>query len=225
MPVVAAGIGLAASTATTCELAVAAEAAGVDAVQIIAPRPGPLRLRDDELEAHFRAVVEAVRCDLHLSNNTALAGYELPIDLVERLVEDYPHIRAVNVSDPRVDELRAYVTRLVDGSRIEVRGRHGARDRCDARARRPGGVVLRAERRARARHECVGRTGGRRGAAADRTAPAAQHRARARRQPAFVESRAHDPRPRRRMLRAPYLPLPPAQDRELEAELRALRLP
>lgn len=120
VPVVAAGIGLAASTATTRELAVAAEAAGVDAVQIIAPRPGPLRLREDELETHFRAVIEAVRCDVHLSNNTALAGYELPISLVERLVDDYPHIRAVNVSDPRVDKLRAYVTRLV-GARIEVR--------------------------------------------------------------------------------------------------------
>ena len=58
--------------------------AGVDAVQIIGPRPGPLRLRDDELEAHFRTVIEAVRCDVQLSNNTVLAGYELPIALVER---------------------------------------------------------------------------------------------------------------------------------------------
>ena len=51
---------------------------------------------------------------MHLSNNTALAGYELPVALVERLVDDYPHVRVVNVSDPRVDELRAYVTRLVE---------------------------------------------------------------------------------------------------------------
>jgi 4-hydroxy-tetrahydrodipicolinate synthase len=120
VPVVAAGIGLAASTATTRDLATAAESAGVDAVQIIGPRPGPLRLREDELEAHFRTVIEAVRCDVHVSNNTALAGYELPIALVERLVADYPHVRVVNVSDPRVDELRAYVTRLVD-SGLEVR--------------------------------------------------------------------------------------------------------
>jgi 4-hydroxy-tetrahydrodipicolinate synthase len=120
VPVVAAGIGLAASTATTRELATAAEAAGVDAVQIIGPRPGPLRLREDELEAHFRTVIEAVRCDVHISNNTALAGYELPIALVERLVADYPHVRVANVSDPRIEELRAYVSQLV-GSRVEVR--------------------------------------------------------------------------------------------------------
>ena len=123
VPVAAAGIGLAASTAATRELAIAAEQAGVDAVQIIAPRPGPQRPRDDELEAHFRSVIEAVRCDVHVSNNTALAGYELPIAIVERLVDDYPHVRVVNVSDPRPDELRAYVARLVDrnGSRLEVR--------------------------------------------------------------------------------------------------------
>jgi 4-hydroxy-tetrahydrodipicolinate synthase len=120
VPVVAAGIGLAASSAMTRELALAAEAAGVDAVQIIGPRPGPLRLREDELEAYFRSVIEAVRCDVHVSNNTALAGYELPIALVERLVADYPNVRVVNVSDPRVEELRGYVTRLV-GSRVEVR--------------------------------------------------------------------------------------------------------
>jgi 4-hydroxy-tetrahydrodipicolinate synthase len=123
VPVVAAGIGLAASTAATRDLAVAAEDAGVDAVQIIAPRPGPMRLRADELEAHFRAVIEAVRCDVHVSNNVALAGYELPIALVARLVEDYAHVRVVNVSDPRPDEFRAYVTQLIErfGPRIEVR--------------------------------------------------------------------------------------------------------
>ncbi len=123
VPVVAAGIGLAASTATTRDLAIAAAAAGVDAVQIIGPRPGPLRLRPDELDAHFRSVIEAVDCDVHVSNNVALAGYELPLALVAKLVEDYPHVRVVNVSDPRLEELRTYVTQLVDrfGTRLSVR--------------------------------------------------------------------------------------------------------
>ncbi len=123
VPVVAAGIGLAISTAMTSDLAVAAEQSGVDAVQIIAPRPGPMRLRADELESHFRTVVEALNCDVHVSNNVALAGYELPVTLVEQLVDAYPHIRVVNVSDPNVDALGAYVARLVErfGSRLEVR--------------------------------------------------------------------------------------------------------
>jgi 4-hydroxy-tetrahydrodipicolinate synthase len=123
VPVVAAGIGLAMSTAATQALAVAAEQRGVDAVQIIAPRPGPMRLRGDELESHFRTVVEAVGCDVHVSNNVALAGYELPVALVEQLVDAYPHVRVVNVSDPSVDALGVYVSRLVErfGSRLEVR--------------------------------------------------------------------------------------------------------
>ena len=222
VPVVAAGIGLAASTATTRELAVAAEAAGVDAVQIIAPRPGPLRLREDELEAHFRAVVEAVRCDVHLSNNTALAGYELPIDLVEHLVEDYPHIRAVNVSDPRVDELRAYVTGLV-GRGIDVRvgmvrevvAMHGlgARgvlcfepnvapelvtnvwDALEARRPPPTEPLLRL-------NTALARGGNPRSLKAALT----------------ILGRDGG------YLRAPYLPLPPAEYRELEAELQVLHL-
>ncbi|HUI49414.1 MAG TPA: dihydrodipicolinate synthase family protein [Acidimicrobiia bacterium] len=123
VPVVAAGIGLAASTGATRDLAVAAARAAVDAVQLVAPRPGPVRLRDDELEAYFRSVVEAVECEVHISNNVALAGYELPMGIVRRLIADYAHVRAVNVSDPRPAPLRAYVSELVErcGATIDVR--------------------------------------------------------------------------------------------------------
>src|ERR1700756_2836503 len=41
-PVVAAGIGLAGSTRDAMELVARASAAGVDAVQLLGPRPGPL---------------------------------------------------------------------------------------------------------------------------------------------------------------------------------------
>jgi 4-hydroxy-tetrahydrodipicolinate synthase len=123
VPVVAAGIGLAMSTAATRDLAVAAASAGVDAVQILPPRPGALRLRDDELEHHFRSIIEAVGGEVQLSSNAVLAGYELPIALVETLVEAYPYVATVNVSDSRPDRLRDYVTALVArfGSRVEVR--------------------------------------------------------------------------------------------------------
>jgi 4-hydroxy-tetrahydrodipicolinate synthase len=123
VPVVAAGIGLAMSTAMTCDLAVAAAAAGVDAVQILPPRPGALRLRDDELERHFRRVIESVDCEVQLSNNAVLAGYQLPIALVESLVEAYPSVGTVNVSEARPDALREYVREVVArfGSRVEVR--------------------------------------------------------------------------------------------------------
>jgi 4-hydroxy-tetrahydrodipicolinate synthase len=123
VPFAAAGIGLAMSTAATRALAVAAEQSGVDAVQILPPRPGALRLRDDELERHFRSIIEAVDCEVQLSSNAVLAGYALPIALVETLVDAYPHIHTVNVSEARPEALRGYVTDLVErfGSRLEVR--------------------------------------------------------------------------------------------------------
>ena len=125
--------------------------AGVDAVQILGPRPGPLRLRDDELEAHFRAVIEAVDCDVHVSNNTVLAGYELP------------H-RAGRAAGRRVPARRRG-ERLRPASRRVARVRAGAdgtvRERVEVRVGMireivamhalgaQGRVVLRGERRAR----------------------------------------------------------------------------
>jgi len=225
VPVVAAGVGLAASTATTRELALAAQAAGVDAVQIIGPRPGPLRLREDELETHFRAVIEVLHCDVHISNNTALAGYELPIAMVERLVDDYAQIRVVNVSDPRVAELSKYVFQLVDrfGERLEVRvgmvrevvamhalGARGVlcfepnvaprvvRDAWDGLETRDAGSVETLLRL----NAALARGGNPRSLKAALT----------------IIGRDGG------YLRAPYLPLTPAQNDELEQELRALAL-
>lgn len=122
-PVIAAGIGLAGSTAQIRDVAIAAEAAGVDAVQVLGPRPGPLPPREDELEAYFRAIVGDLRVDVHLSHNAVLTGYGLPFGLVERLVADYPHIRAINVSDRSSEALHAYVAGAVErfGARVPVR--------------------------------------------------------------------------------------------------------
>jgi len=225
VPVVAAGIGLAASTATTRALALAAESAGVDAVQIIGPRPGPLRLREDELEAHFRTVIEAVHCDVHLSNNTALAGYELPIALVERLVDDYAQIRVVNVSDPRVAELSKYVFQLVDrfGGRLEVRAGM-VREIVAMHALGARGVLCFepnvAPRVVRDAWDSLG------------TGATGSVETLLRLNAALA--RGGNPRSLKAALtligrdggylRAPYLPLTPAQHDELEQELRALAL-
>jgi 4-hydroxy-tetrahydrodipicolinate synthase len=119
-PVVAAGIGLAGSTAAACELAAGADAAGVDAVQILGPRPGPVGVRPDEMEAYFRAVIESVSCGVHLSSNTVLTGYEVPAELTERLVRDYSQVQVVNVSERRPVALHAYVKRLAPHVDVRV---------------------------------------------------------------------------------------------------------
>jgi 4-hydroxy-tetrahydrodipicolinate synthase len=117
VPVVAAGIGLAGSTASIAALAAAASATGVDAVQILGPRLGAMQPRADELAAYFHTTVGAVDCDVHLSNNVVLTGYALPDDLIDELL-DGP-VTVLNVADPRADAVAALVDRF--GSSIDIR--------------------------------------------------------------------------------------------------------
>jgi 4-hydroxy-tetrahydrodipicolinate synthase len=117
VPVVAAGIGLAGSTASIAELARAASATGVDAVQILGPRLGAMRPRPDELAAYFQAVAGAVDCDVHLSNNVVLTGYALPADLIDELLA--APVTVLNIADPRAHEVAALVDRF--GSSAEIR--------------------------------------------------------------------------------------------------------
>jgi 4-hydroxy-tetrahydrodipicolinate synthase len=117
VPVVAAGIGLAGSTAAITELATAAAAAGVDAVQILGPRLGAMQPRPAELLAYFRTVIDAVQCDVHLSNNVALAGYPLSADLMDTLLDD--RVVALNLSGPDAEATAAFVRHF--GARTDVR--------------------------------------------------------------------------------------------------------
>ena len=119
VPVVAAGIGCAMRTTTACMLARAAEAAGCAGVQVLGPRPGALPPTRGELDAYFRAVIEAVSCAVHVSNNPLLTGYSLPLDLVQGWVHDYPHVRVVCVTERDAIELYAFVNLLAEG--VEVR--------------------------------------------------------------------------------------------------------
>jgi dihydrodipicolinate synthase/N-acetylneuraminate lyase len=119
-PVVAAGVGLAAPTASVRELARAAADAGVDAVQVLGPRPGPMVMRPDEVEAYFRTVIESIACDVHVSSNAVLAGAEVPVALMQRLVAEYAHARVVNVSDRAPSALAAYVEQLVPHAEVRV---------------------------------------------------------------------------------------------------------
>jgi 4-hydroxy-tetrahydrodipicolinate synthase len=110
------------TTSEVIELAKQAEDTGVDAIQIVAPRPGPRRPRDEEIEGYFREVIESVACDVHVNDNASLAGYTLPVALLDRLVGDYAHVRAVNLS-LGLPELTAKLTHLkaAFGDRIAVR--------------------------------------------------------------------------------------------------------
>ena len=119
---VSAFISNAGTTSDVVELARRAEDAGVDAVEIVGPRPGPRRPLDEELEGYFREVIEAVSCEVHLNDNTSIAGYSVPPPLFDRLVRDYPRVTGVNLSIG-LQELNARIVQLKAefGDRIAVR--------------------------------------------------------------------------------------------------------
>src|SRR5262249_21448208 len=105
--------------ATMVDLARGAQDAGVDAVQVLGPKPGPLPMRPDELDAYFSAVIGAVTCPVHLANNPVLLGTELPAHHIAEWLATVPPVRVLNVSDPRPDALLAFVARFAD--EIDVR--------------------------------------------------------------------------------------------------------
>ncbi len=96
----------------------AAGRAGVDAAQVcsldIGHGSAPTM---SEMELYYRTVIESTPLPLYLSSHRA-AGYFLPIDLVERLVERYPHIAGIAYSGPDAGYLAELIARV--GNRIEV---------------------------------------------------------------------------------------------------------
>jgi 4-hydroxy-tetrahydrodipicolinate synthase len=117
-PVCAAGLGLAGSTAEIAALARGAADAGVDAVYVLPARPSPQTPRPEEIERYYRTVIEAVDCPVILANNSFLAGYSVPLPIIVRLVEAYPHVESVLLVDANPGALAACAGALRDRARV-----------------------------------------------------------------------------------------------------------
>jgi 4-hydroxy-tetrahydrodipicolinate synthase len=98
VPVIAASLGYT-STAEVVRNAREALATGVDAAQIYPPRPWPtfypmpLRI----VEAFYRDVCEAVHGPLVLGlQSDSMPDRRFPMDTIGTLLQDYPHITAIN---------------------------------------------------------------------------------------------------------------------------------
>jgi 4-hydroxy-tetrahydrodipicolinate synthase len=121
VPVYAAGVGLASSTADIASLAAGAGAAGVDAVYVLGPRHNPLR--GPELEDYYHDVIDSINVPAILASNQYLMGYAIPVPVIERLVDHYgDKIEAVLVVD-NAGPLLAATARLADsvGGRVQIR--------------------------------------------------------------------------------------------------------
>jgi 4-hydroxy-tetrahydrodipicolinate synthase len=95
---------------------------GVDACQIYSLdvghgwKPGPR-----ELEAYFRAALDACPLPAIVSSH-AFMGYNIPIETLERLANDYDHLIGVNLTTPDMLHLSEAITRLRPRLEIHVGG-------------------------------------------------------------------------------------------------------
>ncbi len=95
---------------------------GVDACQIYSLdvghgwKPGPR-----ELERYFRAALEAVSIPCIISSHSFM-GYNVPIEMLERLAKEYDHLIGVNLTTPDILHLTEAVARLRPRLEIHVGG-------------------------------------------------------------------------------------------------------
>ena len=115
-PVYAAALGFT-DTARVIDMALDAADAGIDAVQLQPPRPGPPTAppRLPELERYYEDILGAVRTPIHLSNEWFMVGYTVPADLLAAAAADNDHVTAINTSDPDLSVV-AELLELVNGA-------------------------------------------------------------------------------------------------------------
>jgi 4-hydroxy-tetrahydrodipicolinate synthase len=95
---------------------------GVDACQIYSLdvghgwKPGPR-----ELERYFRAALESVSIPCIISSHSFM-GYNVPVEMLERLAKDYDHLIGVNLTTPDILHLTEAVARLRPRLEIHVGG-------------------------------------------------------------------------------------------------------
>jgi 4-hydroxy-tetrahydrodipicolinate synthase len=115
-PIYAAALGFT-DTQRIVDLAHEAVDAGVDAVQLQPPRPGPPTAppRLLELERYYEDILGAVRSPIHVSNEWFMVGYTVPAELLAAAAADNPHVTAINTSDPDLTVVAELLER-VDGA-------------------------------------------------------------------------------------------------------------
>jgi 4-hydroxy-tetrahydrodipicolinate synthase len=93
-----------------------AQAAGLDAAQLYSLDPGHgRRPRPDEQEAYFRDVLDAVDFPSIISTHQSV-GYFVRPELLARLIDEYPQVIGVNVTNPDP----TYLVRVLDAVRDRV---------------------------------------------------------------------------------------------------------
>jgi 4-hydroxy-tetrahydrodipicolinate synthase len=99
-----------------------ATAAGIDACQIYSLDQGHgHRPSMPELETYFNDILEAVEVPCVLSTHQSV-GYQVPVSMLGRLVERFPHVIGVNCSHQDLGYLRRIIDAVGDEVTVHVGG-------------------------------------------------------------------------------------------------------
>lgn len=112
-PVYAAALGFT-STDMVLELAEEARDNGVDAIQLMPPRPGPPNLAppEDELAQYYGDFLDAYDGDVHLTNEYFMVGYSVPATLLVDLCGEYRQITSINATHTDIGHVADLVSAL-----------------------------------------------------------------------------------------------------------------
>src|SRR5688500_17215999 len=99
-----------------------ATAAGIDACQIYSLDQGHgHRPTMPELEAYFTDILDAVEVPCVISTHQSV-GYQVPVAMLTRLVERYPHVIGINSSHQDLGYLRQIIDAVGDEVTVHVGG-------------------------------------------------------------------------------------------------------
>lgn len=99
-----------------------AEAAGLDAMQVYSLDAGHMtKPTMAELERYFNDVLSAVSIPCVLSSHQA-AGYSVPLDMIARLLERFPHFVGMSVNQPDLGYLIAVLEMLGPDREVHIGG-------------------------------------------------------------------------------------------------------
>jgi len=94
------------------------KASGLEAAQVFSLDMGHgAKPTYAEMEHYYRSVIESTDINIYLSSHRT-AGYFLPLDLIDTLVESYPSIAGIAYGGPNIPYLAELIHRV--GDRIEV---------------------------------------------------------------------------------------------------------
>ncbi len=107
-------------TAVCINASRAAHQAGATAVMVSPPRMP--KLNTDAVRRHYRALADAVECDIVIQDYPPVTGYPLEPWLLAELASEIPRVRAIKLEDPPTPLKTAAIRQRLDSADVAILG-------------------------------------------------------------------------------------------------------